>query len=69
MTNALRLTNFSRQAGLNKTRKQWVYNSVDSETLHLVLLLQKTLKNKRVDFILVFSKNKPVQKLVACCAA
>ena len=26
MTNALRLTNFSRQAGLNKTRNQWVYN-------------------------------------------
>ena len=43
MTNALRLTNFSRQAGLNKTRNQWVNKSLDTETVHLVLLLQKIL--------------------------
>ena len=40
MTNALRLTNFSRQAGLNKTRNQWVYESVDFRPINLGLFLR-----------------------------
>ena len=78
MTNALRLTNFSRQAGLNKTRNQWVYKSVDSETVHLVLLLQKILKKSiwlfsylffqvvlRLDLVMIFFFYRSVQLNIA----